>query len=89
MQKARKTAGLAVEDRVQLTLDGDPALVAAVRAHRDYVAGETLAVELVLVDERAVIDAVGSPSPTRSRSRSARSSRRPTTASRRRSTTSI
>ena len=47
VQNARKTAGLAVEDRVQLTLAGDPALIEAARAHEQYVTGETLAVELV------------------------------------------
>ena len=46
MQNARKTAGLQVEDRIELALGGDPALLAAAEAHRDYLAGETLAVEL-------------------------------------------
>jgi hypothetical protein len=32
-----------VEDRIELWLDGDPALLEAAREHRDYVAGETLA----------------------------------------------
>jgi isoleucyl-tRNA synthetase len=50
VQSARKTAGLQVEDRVELTLGGDPALIDAARARRDYVAGETLAVELRLED---------------------------------------
>jgi isoleucyl-tRNA synthetase len=48
VQNARKAAGLAVEDRIALSLDGDPALVLAAEAHRDYLAGETLAVELTL-----------------------------------------
>jgi isoleucyl-tRNA synthetase len=43
IQAARKAAGLAVEDRISLLLGGDEALVGAVRAHEDYVAGETLA----------------------------------------------
>jgi len=43
IQSARKTAGLAVEDRIELTLGGDDELLAAARAHQDYVAGETLA----------------------------------------------
>jgi isoleucyl-tRNA synthetase len=46
VQNARKSAGLAVEDRIDLALDGEPALLRAVEAHRDYVAGETLAVSL-------------------------------------------
>ena len=48
VQNARKDAGLAVEDRIALALDGDRALIAAVEGHRDYVAGETLAAELIL-----------------------------------------
>jgi isoleucyl-tRNA synthetase len=48
VQSARKAAGLEVEDRVELALSGDPALLRATEAHRDYIAGETLAVELNL-----------------------------------------
>jgi isoleucyl-tRNA synthetase len=48
VQNARKSAGLVVEDRIALALAGDPALIAAAEAHRDYLAGETLAVELEL-----------------------------------------
>ncbi len=44
VQSARKAAGLAVEDRIELTLAGEPALLGAAEAHRDYVTGETLAV---------------------------------------------
>jgi isoleucyl-tRNA synthetase len=43
VQAARKNAGLNVEDRITLTLGGDEELLAATRAHEDYVAGETLA----------------------------------------------
>ncbi len=43
IQAARKQAGLEVEDRISLSLGGDPALLEAVRAHEGYVAGETLA----------------------------------------------
>ncbi len=50
VQSARKSAGLEVEDRIELALDGAPALLDAVRAHHDYVTGETLAVELSLAD---------------------------------------
>ena len=46
VQSARKAAGLAVEDRIALTLDGDAELMDAARAHEPYVAGETLAVEV-------------------------------------------
>jgi isoleucyl-tRNA synthetase len=52
VQNARKTAGLEVEDRIELTLhvmlDGDVALIKAAEAHRDYIAAETLAVKLDL-----------------------------------------
>ncbi|HEV3320902.1 MAG TPA: isoleucine--tRNA ligase [Solirubrobacteraceae bacterium] len=48
VQGARKNAGLAVEDRIELALSGDPALLDAAAAHRDYLAGETLAVQLHL-----------------------------------------
>jgi isoleucyl-tRNA synthetase len=43
VQKARQEAGLEVSDRIALTLDGDEELLAAVRAHEAYIAGETLA----------------------------------------------
>jgi isoleucyl-tRNA synthetase len=46
VQNARKNAGLAVEDRIELHLIGDPALLEAAGEHRDYITGETLAVRL-------------------------------------------
>jgi isoleucyl-tRNA synthetase len=46
VQAARKAAGLEVEDRIELALEGDATLTRAAQAHRDYLAGETLAVEL-------------------------------------------
>jgi isoleucyl-tRNA synthetase len=50
VQNARKTAGLEVEDRIELLLSGDAALVEAAREHEAYVSGETLAVSLALGD---------------------------------------
>jgi isoleucyl-tRNA synthetase len=50
VQNARKSAGLQVEDRIELALTGDPALIAAAGAHRDYIARETLAVGVRLGD---------------------------------------
>ncbi len=50
VQSARKSAGLEVEDRIELALDGDTALLAAARAHGERISGETLAVELSLGD---------------------------------------
>ncbi|HTW43281.1 MAG TPA: isoleucine--tRNA ligase [Solirubrobacteraceae bacterium] len=48
VQNARKSAGLQVEDRIALALQGDPALLEAARSFRGHIAGETLAVELAL-----------------------------------------
>ena len=56
VQNARKSAGLQVEDRIELSLDGDPALLDAASAHRDYLVGETLAVSLALSNERPTGD---------------------------------
>ena len=44
VQNARKTAGLEIADRIELTLGGDEELLAAARAYEQYLAGETLAV---------------------------------------------
>jgi len=51
VQNARKAAGLQVEDRIELALAGDERVVAAAHVHRDYVAHETLAVELTFDGE--------------------------------------
>ncbi len=59
VQNARRAAGLEVEDRIELALEGDGELLAAARAHVDYIAGETLAVAL----------AVGGPEVTALRER--------------------
>jgi isoleucyl-tRNA synthetase len=56
VQSARKAAGLEVEDRIELALDGDEALTRAAEAHRDYVAGETLARELAIADGTPAAD---------------------------------
>jgi isoleucyl-tRNA synthetase len=61
VQNARKTAGLQVEDRIDLGLEGDPALLDAAAAYGDYLARETLAVALHLrgpvAEDAAAIDA--------------------------------
>jgi isoleucyl-tRNA synthetase len=56
VQDARKAAGLEVSDRISLTITGDDAASAAVAAHRDLIAGETLAVAFEF-GERADIGA--------------------------------
>ena len=43
VQTARRDAGLEVSDRIALTLDGDPELLAAARTHEPYIADEVLA----------------------------------------------
>jgi isoleucyl-tRNA synthetase len=50
VQNARKEAGLEITDRISLSLGGDDELLAAARAHEDYVAGEVLATSVVLED---------------------------------------
>jgi isoleucyl-tRNA synthetase len=46
VQAARRDAGLDVSDRIVLTLAGDEDLLGAARAYQDYIAAETLAVQV-------------------------------------------
>jgi isoleucyl-tRNA synthetase len=46
VQNARKEAGLEITDRIELSLGGDEALLAAARSHQLYIAGEVLATEV-------------------------------------------
>ncbi|GAA2905808.1 isoleucine--tRNA ligase [Actinoplanes cyaneus] len=46
VQQARRDAGLDVSDRISLVVSASPAVRAAVEAHREFVAGETLATSL-------------------------------------------
>ena len=50
VQQARKDAGLEVSDRISLTVGGSDATRAAVEAHRDLIATETLATTLTVSD---------------------------------------
>jgi isoleucyl-tRNA synthetase len=43
VQQARRDAGLEVSDRIVATVDGSDSVIAAVRAHEAFVAGEVLA----------------------------------------------
>jgi isoleucyl-tRNA synthetase len=54
VQNARKTAGLEVEDRIELLVSGDPALIEAAREHERYLSGETLAVSIDYDGERSL-----------------------------------
>ena len=47
VQDARKAAGLDVSDRIQLGVQAGHAVGEALAAHREYVVGETLAVDLI------------------------------------------
>ena len=57
IQNARKAAGLQVEDRIELLLGGDGALLDAAREHEGYVTRETLAVS-VTYDGVGAVDPV-------------------------------
>jgi isoleucyl-tRNA synthetase len=48
VQQARRDAGLAVSDRIRLIIGADGTVAAAVRAHSEFLAGETLAVEVTV-----------------------------------------
>ncbi|MBI1808466.1 MAG: isoleucine--tRNA ligase [Gemmatimonadetes bacterium] len=57
VQRLRKESGLAVSDRIRLEIAGPDAVQAAAEEHRQWIAGETLAVEV------AVGAALGGGSP--------------------------
>ncbi|MGH9379604.1 MAG: DUF5915 domain-containing protein, partial [Thermoanaerobaculia bacterium] len=50
IQTARKEADLDYAARIRVRFRADDALAAAIAAHRDWIAGETLAVELAAAD---------------------------------------
>jgi isoleucyl-tRNA synthetase len=54
VQDLRKTAGLAVEDRIELWLDAEGAATLAVEAHKDFIANETLATTVHLATPEGV-----------------------------------
>jgi isoleucyl-tRNA synthetase len=67
VQQARREAGLDVADRIRLTLQAGPEASAAVEAHRDFLAQETLAVSLELgpVGEGGFAGEAGDGEPVR------------------------
>jgi isoleucyl-tRNA synthetase len=54
VQQARRDAGLAVSDRIRLTLGADGAVADAVRTHADFIAGETLAIDVAVMPAAGV-----------------------------------
>jgi len=46
LQPARKEGGLDYADRIRVRYTADPELASAIARNRDWIAGETLAVEL-------------------------------------------
>ncbi|UCC74747.1 MAG: isoleucine--tRNA ligase [Gemmatimonadota bacterium] len=46
IQRLRREAGLELDDRIRLGIFGAPEVTLAAEAHRDYIAGEVLAVEV-------------------------------------------
>jgi isoleucyl-tRNA synthetase len=62
VQQARRDAGLAVSDRIKLTLGADDRVADALRTHADFVAGETLALDVAVLpaaDVSGTAQAVG------------------------------
>jgi isoleucyl-tRNA synthetase len=57
VQQARREAGLAVSDRIRLTVGADGDVADAVRAHTVFIGRETLAVDLIVVP----LDAADAP----------------------------
>ncbi len=56
IQRLRRDSGLEVSDRIRLWLTGDGDVIRAVEAHGDYIAAETLAVELAADGAPAEVD---------------------------------
>ncbi len=59
VQRLRRDAGLEVSDRIELSVAGDEPVERAAAEHRDYIAGETLALE----DGRARLRVGGEEEP--------------------------
>jgi isoleucyl-tRNA synthetase len=48
VQRMRKEAGFAISDRITLVVAGQGGILEAVKTHRDWIAGEVLATDLIL-----------------------------------------
>ena len=59
IQQARKDADFDVSDRIKAVLSGDNLVVAAISAHEELVKGETLTLDLSLLES----DSLSSPVP--------------------------
>jgi isoleucyl-tRNA synthetase len=59
VQQARRDAGLDVSDRIALVLSAPPAVAAAVRAHQEFLAAETLATSVAFGDVEGFTGEVG------------------------------
>ncbi len=51
VQRTRREIGFAVSDRIRLLVDGEPAIIVALREHADWIASETLTTTLVIGPE--------------------------------------
>jgi isoleucyl-tRNA synthetase len=51
VQRGRKSAGLEVEARIELSIEGDDVLLATARHYREHIAGETLATTIRFGDD--------------------------------------
>ena len=52
IQKTRKEVGLNVDDRIQVTYHAGPELASIIQEHRDYIAGEVLALSMDPSDQK-------------------------------------
>jgi isoleucyl-tRNA synthetase len=57
VQRLRKDSGFQVADRIRIAIRGADALLDAFRTHRDFIMGETLALELDLRPASVTADA--------------------------------
>ena len=53
IQRLRKDAGLEITDRIELGIAGPESIRAAAGTHRDFIGGETLALEVALLEDGA------------------------------------